>query len=105
MTTIGDKVAHVLRGARDDRHHCHWPGCDKPVPPAKWGCSKHWFMLPRDLRGAIWATYNIGQEQTKTPSRAYVTVARRVQDWIHEHHPETKLVKPQQLTLGVDDGP
>ena len=63
-------------------HKCHWPGCPREVPPAMWGCKPHWFRLPADLRRLVWAAYHPGQEITKTPSAAYVTVARLVQNWI-----------------------
>jgi len=35
------------------RHTCHWPGCNKEVPPAMWGCKTHWFSLPKRLRDRI----------------------------------------------------
>lgn len=96
MTTIADKAAHV-REAIAERvptpHHCHWPGCTAHVAPAAWGCKKHWYMLPLDLRRKVWAAYRAGQEQTKTPSRAYIEVAREVQDWITANHPpEARLL-------------
>lgn len=72
------KAARMVRG-----HICHWPGCKKEVKPALWGCSQHWFRLPQSLRNKIWATYKPGQEETKTPSEAYLKVAREVQDWIN----------------------
>lgn len=68
----------------DGKHTCHWPGCDKPVPPAMWGCKAHWFTLPKTLRDRIWATYRRGQEVTKTPSPAYMKVALDVQEWISQ---------------------
>jgi hypothetical protein len=68
-------------------HHCHWPGCLQPVPPRLWGCRKHWFMLPKKLRDAIWREYVPGQEITKTPSDAYVLVALEVQEWIKANQP------------------
>lgn len=75
--------ADYVRGQKQDRpHHCHWPGCDKQVPPAKWGCSKHWFSLPKWLRDKIWGAYRPGQEKDMSPSREYVLVAREVQEWI-----------------------
>lgn len=76
-----------VRAAEGDefvRHHCHWPGCDKPVPPAMWGCKFHWFKLPMRLRNRIWATYRPGQEISKAPSAEYLAVARDVQLWIAE---------------------
>ena len=84
---ISDKVAHVRRAPQVRRHHCHWPGCEKQVPPAKWGCKEHWFKLPDDLRRAIWQAYRPGQESDQQPSAEYVEVARRVQAWILAHHP------------------
>ena len=80
--TIKAKADHV-RAARQTRtHECHWPGCEVQVPPAKWGCQRHWYRLPMALRNRIWRTYQIGQEDTLTPSREYVAVAREVQEWI-----------------------
>lgn len=79
------KAAYVVGQARTapaGDHHCHWPGCERKVPAAFWGCRKHWAMLPRQLQNRIWATYRPGQEITKTPSREYVEVARAVQAWI-----------------------
>lgn len=87
MTTIGQKVDYVrnesLKGSGN--HHCHWPGCERAVPPAMWGCKQHWFALPRHLRSKVWATYRPGQEVSKTPSQAYIAVAREVQEWIARH--------------------
>jgi len=77
-----DHVRAAKRGGEHRGHHCHWPGCDKLVPPAQWGCTRHWYMLPLELRRKIWRAYRIGQEDTKTPSREYVEVAREAQDWI-----------------------
>lgn len=64
------------------RHTCHWPGCEIAVPPAMWGCWRHWFTLPKALRDLIWETYVPGQEITKTPSEAYLQAAEVVQIWI-----------------------
>lgn len=82
------KVAHVLRATQTRDHACHWPGCTQQVPPARWGCRKHWYSLPIDLRNDIWKAYRPGQERTGTPSREYVAAARAVQDWIAANHPQ-----------------
>ena len=66
-------------------HGCHWPGCQREVPPAMWGCREHWFKLPKPLRDRIWATYVPGQEKTKDPSGAYIDAAHAVQVWIKEN--------------------
>lgn len=76
------KAAYVLRQGQTRHHHCHWPGCEKQVPPAMWGCKPHWFRLPSHLRIAIWNTYRPGQENDMRPSSQYTEVARIVQDWI-----------------------
>jgi hypothetical protein len=66
-------------------HTCHWPGCQKEVPPSLWGCSSHWYKLPAALRAKIWRTYVAGQEITKTPSREYIAAAEEVQAWIRKN--------------------
>jgi hypothetical protein len=84
---IGQKVAHVLAAGQTRDHDCHWPGCGRAVPPARWGCARHWKLLPKALRDAIWAAYRPGQEIDATPSRRYLEVARDVQRWIAQTHP------------------
>jgi hypothetical protein len=85
-SNLSEKVEYVKSQGQIRKHHCHWPDCDAEVPPAMWGCKTHWFKLPKHLRDRIWATYRPGQEINATPSRAYVTVARQVQDWIKENY-------------------
>lgn len=98
MTSLGAKVGHVRRATQDRAHTCHWPGCGRQCKPAAWGCRPHWFALPEELRHAIWAAYEPGQEATLSPSAEYVAVARRVQDWIRAHHPVVEP-GPTQGTL------
>lgn len=73
------------QGDASGDHHCHWPGCTRACPPAKWGCSKHWFTLPVALRRRIWQTFRPGQEVSKTPSADYINAARDAQAWIAQH--------------------
>lgn len=92
------KKDYVRKRLRDDPdgHHCHWPGCGKQVPAACWGCKRHWMLLPKRLRDAIWAAFRPGQEETKTPSRQYLEVAREVEEWIAENYPpEDTLFSPR----------
>lgn len=80
-----NEKADYVRSQRQNRNHtCHWPGCNRQVPPAMWGCKPHWFALPRTLRARIWATYEIGQEVSMTPSDDYLDAALAVQRWIDE---------------------
>lgn len=46
-----------------ERHHCHASGCGAHVPPEMLMCRRHWFMVPMDIRGRVWATYQSGQER------------------------------------------
>lgn len=85
-----EKVAHVKSQSQDRDHVCHWPGCGKQVPPAMWGCSFHWFRLPKRLRDKVWAAYRPGQEKDMRPSRDYVVIAREVQEWIQTTYGDAK---------------
>lgn len=80
--SIQDKVNHVLNSGQSRNHICHWPGCNKQVPPAMWGCKSHWFRLPSNIRGKIWSAYSIGQEVNGTPSKEYIDAANAAQEWI-----------------------
>ena len=80
-----NKAEYVKRQGQTRDHHCHWPGCEKQVPPAMWGCREHWFRLPKRLRDRIWETYEPGQEIDMTPSEEYLAVATEVQEWIRDH--------------------
>lgn len=82
MTGISQKAAYVRSQGQTREHHCHWPGCEAQVPPAQWGCRKHWYALPRELRTKIWKAYRPGQERDFSPSAEYLVVAREVQAWI-----------------------
>lgn len=77
-----EKVTYVRSQGQTRKHHCHWPGCNKNVPPAMWGCTVHWRALPFYLRKKIWDTYRIGQEIDGNPSAEYLAVADEVQRWI-----------------------
>lgn len=91
MTSIAAKVAYVNRQGQTRKHHCHWPGCEAQVPPALWGCRKHWYKLPKHLRDEIWRTFRPGQETNWTPSLEYLEAARRVREWIGANTPPRPL--------------
>lgn len=91
---MNPKLAHVRAAQQTRPHTCHWPGCQTPVPPAMWGCRKHWFTLPKALRDAIWRTYSVGQEERGDPSAAYLEAARAVQEWIKDHLLEQEHQQP-----------
>jgi len=93
-----NKVQYVRSQGQVRDHGCHWPGCTRQVPPAKWGCTPHWFALPKDLRDRIWKAYVPGQEIAKNPSPAYLAVANEAQQWIREFL-ERKAVPAQGSLL------
>lgn len=87
---ISKKVEYVKSQSQSREHTCHWPGCNKQVPPALWGCRPHWFALPKYLRNKVWMTYQIGQEVNMTPSQEYLDVVNEVQMWIEENYGKNK---------------
>ncbi len=76
------KVDYVKSQPQTKEHKCHWPGCNKQVPPTFWGCSKHWFILPINIRTKIWKAYRSGQEIDKNPSKEYLDAAQEAQEFI-----------------------
>ena len=85
MSTLYEKKRYVQQQGQTRAHECHWPGCERPVPPAMWGCKEHWFELPKHLRDRIWETYEPGQEADLSASPEYLAVANEVQRWIREN--------------------
>lgn len=63
-------------------HTCHAEGCETTVPPRLFACRKHWFMLPQEIRDAVWREYSPGQERRKDPSAAYLAVTRDAIEFI-----------------------
>jgi hypothetical protein len=55
-------------------HLCHAYGCPNPVPPSMFMCQRHWYLLRKPLRNAVWREYTPGQEKTKTPTLRYLCV-------------------------------
>lgn len=62
-------------------HRCHWPQCEIQVPPAAWGCKKHWFALPLRIRNRIWKSYTPSQEITGSPNGEYMAAAKEAYEW------------------------
>jgi hypothetical protein len=83
------KADYVRKQPQSRGHTCHWPDCGKQVPPAMWGCSQHWFKLPKSLRDRIWRSYRPGQENDMRPSESYMEAAQAVQEWIASQSAKT----------------
>lgn len=103
MPQLSTKVLYVKAQGQTRDHHCHWPGCAENVPPAKWGCSKHWFTLPKALRDRIWAAYVPGQEITATPNAQYVAVCCEAQIWIAQYETGKQPVASAPVDQVDDD--
>jgi len=56
-------------------HTCHAIGCEKRTQPRMFMCGRHWAMLPKVHKDAIWANYVPGQERRKDPSPEYLAAA------------------------------
>lgn len=63
-------------------HTCHAQSCPVEVPPKMFMCKRHWYMLPKAYRDAVWAAYRPGQEDTKNPSVSYLEVTKIAIEYI-----------------------
>jgi hypothetical protein len=66
----------------DEAHTCHAEGCCEGVPEKIFMCRRHWYMLPKPLRDAIWRVYIPGQEVRKDPTPEYVTIAHECIEYV-----------------------
>lgn len=41
-----------------ETHKCPAPGCNVDVPFEQFACRAHWYSLPKDLRDALWSSWN-----------------------------------------------
>lgn len=57
-------------------HHCHATGCETSVSPEMFMCKKHWYLLPKSLRDAVWTTYRPGQCDDWRISQEYANAAK-----------------------------
>lgn len=49
------------RGPAAGSHQCPARDCGQQVGPGRLMCRPHWYMVPRPLRDAMWATWRSGQ--------------------------------------------
>lgn len=74
-------------------HHCHARNCREAVPPKMFMCRRHWYMVPKALRDAVWAAYVPGQENRKDPTSRYLVIAETAISYVamHEYLQRVKL--------------
>ena len=63
-------------------HYCHAKDCLVEVPRAMFMCRKHWYMLPKATRDAVWAVYVPGQEERMDPTEEYIVVTSKAIAWL-----------------------
>jgi hypothetical protein len=40
---------------------CPVPGCHAQIDPSRLMCRRHWYLVPKQLRDRVWATWRSGQ--------------------------------------------
>lgn len=78
---MSEKVDHVRQASQTREHECHWPSCKTQVPPALWGCRRHWERIPIGLRSRLWKAYRPGQEEDLNVSNDYLEVAKEINNF------------------------
>jgi hypothetical protein len=63
-------------------HRCGWPGCPEEVPAMHWGCLRHTWCLPKEIRHEIWRTYVPGQDRTNVASPEHVAALLAAKAWV-----------------------
>lgn len=67
-----------------NEHTCHASDCEVPVPRRMFMCKRHWYMVPKPMRDAIWAAYRPGQERRMDPSSEYIDAAMAAVNFVAE---------------------
>jgi hypothetical protein len=82
------------------KHTCHARGCPVSTLPKYFMCRRHWAMLPKEMRDAVWREYHQGQEVRKDPTPEYLEVTREAINWLWNHEQELAEKKaPKQGDL------
>jgi hypothetical protein len=50
---------HLAPLPRADR--CPIPGCHDQIDPTRLMCRSHWYLVPKQIRDRVWATWQSGQ--------------------------------------------
>lgn len=61
---------------------CHAINCDTRIPSNRLMCPRHWFLVPAELRKAVWQTYRPQQQEGQAPTQAYLDAARAAIDYV-----------------------
>jgi hypothetical protein len=55
--------------------HCPVPSCRKHIDPSRLMCRDHWYLVPKQLRDRIWATWRSGDGARSSEHREVVLLA------------------------------
>ncbi|HEX9551842.1 MAG TPA: hypothetical protein VF983_01440 [Streptosporangiaceae bacterium] len=51
---------------------CPIPRCSRQIDPSRLMCRSHWYMVPKELRDQVWATWRSGQGACSAEHRGAV---------------------------------
>ena len=54
---------------------CPIPLCERPIDPSRLMCRVHWYMVPKEIRDEVWATWQSGRAAYSSEHRAAVRKA------------------------------
>jgi hypothetical protein len=58
------------------RHgRCPVPGCHDQIDPSRLMCRSHWYLVPKQIRDRVWATWRSGQGALSTEHLETVRMA------------------------------
>jgi hypothetical protein len=66
--------------------HCPIPGCGEQIDPTRLMCRRDWYLVPRELRDQIWATWRSGQGAF---TREHEAVVRQAITAVRQQRPES----------------
>lgn len=54
---------------------CSIPGCGNQIDPSRLMCRAHWYVVPKQMRDRVWATWRSGQGALSAEHQDAVRVA------------------------------
>ena len=56
-------------------HSCPISGCGEQIDPSRLMCRGHWYLVPKQIRDRVWATWRSGQGASSPEHREAVCLA------------------------------
>jgi hypothetical protein len=64
-----------LAGLQPRASRCPIPGCGEQIDPTRLMCRRDWYLVPRELRDQVWATWRSGHGANTGEHQAAVLLA------------------------------